>query len=258
MNVLFVGDVVGPQAVEYLAGRLQALRRDLNADLAVVNAENCGPSGVGMTVQLVERLLGAGADVITAGNHAFDGPEADAVLAHPRVLRPLNVSDGVAGRGTLTLETDAGPATVLVLADRAALALAPAVSEPPVSPHEAWLRAPRRGTVLVDFHAQSVMEKQAFAHAVDREAAAVLGTHTHEPTLHLDVLPGGTAFVTEVGMTGCRSGPQGFEPDRFIEIARGADRAAVPPPRPALGPITLGAVLVHTQRGAARAVQRVT
>ena len=104
MRVLFVGDVVGPAAVAYLADRLPVLRADLALDVVIANAENCGPTGIGMAVDLVERLVAAGVDVVTAGNHAFDGPEVAGVLAVPRVLRPLNLSPGVLGRGSITID----------------------------------------------------------------------------------------------------------------------------------------------------------
>jgi calcineurin-like phosphoesterase len=256
MRVLFVGDVVGPEAIGYLCGRLPELRREHRLDAIVVNAENCGPTGVGMTVASIERLLACGVDVITAGNHAFDGPESARALAHPRVLRPLNLRDGVAGRGAMVVPAGDARLTVAVLADRDAMALVPALRDAFLPPYEGWLGAPREGAVLVDFHAQSVMAKQSFAHAVDGQAAAVLGTHTHEPTLSVDVLPGGTALVTEVGMTGARSGPQGFDPARFIALARGVPRDAAPAPAPARGPITLGAVFVEIERGRAVAVRR--
>jgi calcineurin-like phosphoesterase len=93
MRVLFIGDVVGPRAVDWLASRLPGLRAEHAVDLAVVNAENCGADAASMTVEAVEQLLAAGADVITGGNHAFEGAEVEAVLGHERVLRPLNVSE---------------------------------------------------------------------------------------------------------------------------------------------------------------------
>jgi hypothetical protein len=110
MNVLMVGDIVGPDAVDYLAGRLPRLRRDLYLDLVVGNAENCAVTapvprgGFGMTAELVGRLLESGVDVITSGNHGRDGPDVEAVHGHPRVLRPHNFPEGVAGRGIATLE----------------------------------------------------------------------------------------------------------------------------------------------------------
>ena len=210
MNVLMVGDIVGPRAVDYLADRLPELRRDRDVDLVIANAENCalsGPTpwtGFGMTVELIERLLAGGVDVITSGNHGWDGPEAEAVHANPRVLRPLNLPGSVIGKGMLALEAGGETATVLNLGSRTAVM-------PRALPlYESFTAADPRGNAIVDLHGDSAWEKMEFATAVDGMAAAVLGTHTHEPTLNLHVLPGGTAFVADVGMTGPSGSPGGF------------------------------------------------
>src|SRR5215217_7710675 len=122
MNLLMVGDVVGPEATSWLAERLPGLRHEHAIDLVVVNAENCAVSvptpwaGFGMTQALVDLLLGAGADVITSGNHGWDGPDAKAVHSHPRVLRPLNMPPETLGRGVTTLEAAGKPVTIVNLA----------------------------------------------------------------------------------------------------------------------------------------------
>ena len=258
MRALFIGDVVGSEAVAYLVARVPRLRAELALDVVVADAENCSPTGIGMTVDAVERLVAAGVDVVTAGNHAFDGPELAGVLALPRVLRPLNMADGVLGRGSITIDVGGEPLTVLVLADRETLALAPAVAAFGRRPWDAWSATDRPGTVIVDYHAQSDMEKQAFAHAVDGSAAAVIGTHTHEPTLPLHLLPCGTALVTDVGMTGPTGGIEGFDAARYVEIVRGTPREAAPPVRVAGGPIVLGAVLLDVTAGRTTEITRVT
>jgi 2',3'-cyclic-nucleotide 2'-phosphodiesterase len=103
MRVLFVGDVVGPRAVDWLSARLPGLREEHDVSLAIVDAENCGADGASMSVAGVERLLAAGVDVVTGGNHAFDGPEFEEVLAHERVVRPLNVAEGGLTRSIVRL-----------------------------------------------------------------------------------------------------------------------------------------------------------
>jgi 2',3'-cyclic-nucleotide 2'-phosphodiesterase len=261
LRLLFIGDIVGPRATEKLAERLPELRRTLGADLVVANAENCattGPSphdGFGMTADLVEVLLGAGADVLTSGNHAWDAPDAESVLRNPRVLRPLNVPDGLPGRGVATVQADGRGVTVVNLASRTALPRA-------LPPHEAWseLRESLEAsedTVVVDFHGESVGEKQAFAFAVAGSAAAVFGTHTHEATLDLRVLEGGTALVGDVGMTGAAGGVQGIDPRYFLprDVSR---TEKILPSTVALaeGPIRLGAVFVDIREGRARALWR--
>lgn len=253
MVLLFVGDVVGAEATRQLADRLPELRYRHEADLVVVNAENCAPSGLGMTVELLDALFDGGADVITGGNHSWDGPEAEAALADPRVLRPLNVASGTPGRGTARTHAAAEPVTVVNLADRRALP--PSVTA--ASPYAAWQSADREGVVIVDYHGDHVIEKQIFARAVDGEAACVLGTHSHEPTLPLYVLPGGTGFVADVGMTGPVDGVQGFAYAGFVAGLRLADDCfALPLPEPIGGPIALGAVRVEIVDGSARRIER--
>jgi calcineurin-like phosphoesterase len=120
MNVLMLGDIVGPDAVTYLAKRLPGLRRAYDVDLVVANAENCAVTaptpweGFGMSVELVERLLEGGVDVITSGNHGWDGPEASVVHRHPMVLRPHNFPDNVMGKGMATPLTPTNPPSTYI------------------------------------------------------------------------------------------------------------------------------------------------
>ncbi|HMD51225.1 MAG TPA: YmdB family metallophosphoesterase [Solirubrobacteraceae bacterium] len=256
MHVLFVGDVVGPQAVEWLAGRLPGLRAEHHVDLTVVDAENSAADGASMTVQAVERLLDAGADVITGGNHAFEGREVEAVLGHERVLRPLNVPEGVPGRGALTLAVGGEEVRVVVLADQAALDVAPPFAQMAIDPFAAVSILGPGPTTIIEMHALSVTAKQALAYALDGEVAAVLGTHTHEPTLALHLLPRGTALVTEVGMTGPCDGPQGMHAQGVVQRVRGVPEPELSPLRPADGEIVLGAVLLEVENGLTRSVSR--
>jgi calcineurin-like phosphoesterase len=256
MNVLFVGDVVGPAAADWLAGRLPQLRSEFAVDLVIVDAENCAADAGSMSVAIVEQLLDAGADVVTGGNHAFDGSEVDAVLSHERVVRPLNVADTEPGRGALTTTTASGEAVrVVVLADRAALDVAPPNARMTVPAYEAYRALPPGPqTTIVEMHALSVGAKQALAYALDGEVAAVLGTHTHEPTLPLRRLPGGTALVTDVGMTGSDDGPQGLDAAAVVRAVRGESGD---PPGPAAGAFVMGAVLLDVADGRTRAIERI-
>ncbi len=256
MRALFVGDVVGPRAVQWLAERLPVMRSEHDLDLIVVDAENCGPDAESMTVNGVERLLAAGADVITGGNHAFDGTEVQAVLEHERMVRPLNVADDLPGRGSVTLRVGGQELRVVVLADRLALDYAPAHAHMTSEPFAAWSTLPAGPTTIVEMHALSVAAKQGLAYALDGRVAAVLGTHTHEPTLALRILPGGTALVTDVGMTGCDDGPQGIDPQAVIDRVRGLPPAELSPVRPAEGPMLLGAVLLEIENGLTRSLVR--
>ena len=256
MRVLFVGDVVGPRAVQWLAERLPILRAEHNVDATIVDAENCGPDAESMNVDGVERLLAAGADVITGGNHAFDGTEVEAVLTHERMVRPLNVADDVPGRGTLTVSVAGAQLRVVVLADRLALDWAPTYAHMTAEPLAAWSTLPAGPTTIVEMHALSVAAKQGLAYALDGEVAAVLGTHTHEPTLALRILPAGTALVTDVGMTGADDGPQGIHAQPVIERIRGLPASELSPVRPAAGEIVLGAVLLELEQGLTRSLRR--
>jgi 2',3'-cyclic-nucleotide 2'-phosphodiesterase len=256
VRILFIGDVVGPRAVDWLAGRLPGLREQNQVDLVVVDAENCAPDGNSMSLGGVERLLDAGADVVTGGNHAFEGAEWEAVLRHDRVLRPLNVAESVPGRGTLDVPAGGEQVRVVVLADDLALETGPPFAAMAREPYEALVALGRGPTTIVEMHALSVTAKQALAYALDGEVAAVLGTHTHEPTVELHLLPRGTALVTDVGMTGPRDGPQGMDPRAMVERFLGLDQSA--PPGPASGEIVLGAILLEIQGGRTRSLRRLT
>jgi hypothetical protein len=124
-------------------------------------------------------------------------------------------------------------------------------------PYGSWADADLEGTVVVDFHGDSAWEKMEFATAVDGRVAAVLGTHTHEPTSNLHVLPGGTALVVDVGMTGPTGSPGGFPLTHFAAEMRGEDTAALPPFGLSAGPITLGAVLLRIEDGKTERIERV-
>ncbi len=227
-------------------------------DLVVVDAENCGADAESMELAAVDALLAAGADVITGGNHAFDGEEVEAVLSHPRVVRPLNVAPGVPGRGTLTVQANGEQVRVVVLADGLALDFSPPWAHMTEEPYAAFAALPAGpATTIVEMHALSVTAKQGLAYALDGSVAAVLGTHTHEPTLPLHLLPGGTALVTDVGMTGPGDGPQGMRADRVAEQVRNPPSAEQrEPPGPAEGKIVLAAVLLEIDGGLTRAISR--
>jgi metallophosphoesterase (TIGR00282 family) len=258
MRLLFIGDVVGPRAVEWLAALLPRLRAEHRVDLTVVDGENCAADAASMSLAGVERLLDAGADVITGGNHAFEGSEVDAVLAHERVLRPLNVGEGVAGRGTLTLSAAGEDVRVVVLADNAALEVAPPFARMALDAYTAFAALAPGPTTIIEMHALSVTAKQSLAYALDGRVAAVLGTHTHEPTLPLHLLEHGTALVTDVGMTGPSGGPQGMDPRAVVERVRGVPEAELTPMGPAGGEIVLGAVLLEIEGGVTRSIRRLT
>ncbi|MFC9743190.1 YmdB family metallophosphoesterase [Streptomyces noursei] len=259
MIVLFCGDVVGERATERLAESLPALRRRHRVDLVVVNAENSAPDGLGMGAAQVDRLLMAGADVITGGNHSWDSEESVGLLDLPQVIRPANLAPGVPGRGVLHADAAGETVTVLNLADHCAMKSVKATAGKFLPAWDGWQQADKRGAVIVDYHGDHVLEKQIFAHAVDGEAAAVFGSHTHEATGPLYLLPGGTAFVTEVGMTGPGDGVQGFAPANLVSGLRSTGNPfSGAMPSVSVGPLVLGAVVLEVRDGRAVRMERVS
>lgn len=254
MRILAVGDVVGPEAARWLADRIPLLRSEHSLDWVVVNAENCavtGPSpmnGFGITTEVLQILIEGGVDAVTGGNHSWDGPDVDAVLAHPRVVRPGNLAE-TRGRGVLTLQKEGSVLTVVnLLSQTAAL---PAMNAPqPLPLWPAWQQlrdsGELTGAVLIDLHGESAWEKASFVSAIDGEVTALVGTHTHDPTARGHVLPGGTGYVTELGMTG-RLGftGGGFDPVHFAYAFRGEDVSVLPPYELATGPLVLGAIVLE-------------
>jgi len=247
MRVLFFGDVTGPRAVTALSNALPRWRRAHRIDTVIANAENAVVSrtddprlGFGMDTAAVETLLEAGVDVITGGNHSWDSPDAEAALDSARVLRPHNVFGTLPGKGVIELSSDAGSLIVINLMGASAAGERYTVSNP-----LAAFDALRLSTsaVIVDFQSESVAEKQTFAYAVDGRAAAVLGTHTHEPTSILHRLPKGTFFVAEVGMVGPDGGVQGIASEFFIHEMR--DFKEPHHFDLADGPLLLGAVVLE-------------
>ena len=181
-----------------------------------------------------------------------ENPEADTVHRHPRVLRPHNFPEGVMGKGVATLEIGGEQASVLNLGSKTA------AMPRALPPYESWLGVGLRGTVVVDFHGDSAWEKMEFATAVDGRVAAVLGTHTHEPTINLHLLPWGTALVVDVGMTGPSGSPGGFPLEHFAARMRGEDPASLPPFELAKGRMTLGAVLLRIEGGKTVHIERIS
>jgi metallophosphoesterase (TIGR00282 family) len=203
MRILFIGDVVGRSGREAVAAALPGLRDTLRAELAVVNAENAS-HGFGLAPDMADALFAAGADVITLGNHAWDRREIIPYIADtPRLLRPLNFPPGTPGAGAVTLEVGDGR-RALVLQAMGRLFMDP-LDDPFRATADLLAKHRLGGTVsaiLVDFHAEASSEKMAYAHFLDGQVSAVIGTHTHCPSADAQVLPGGTAFQSDAGMSG--------------------------------------------------------
>ena len=219
MRILFVGDVVGRPGRDAVEALLPGLRERLDADACIVNGENVA-NGIGITPRLADRLLAAGADVVTLGNHAWRREEIGPYLAaSPAVVRPANFQVGAPGRGLTVVEARDGT-RVAVLNLLGSLYLDPA--------HSMWelvddlVDQARAETpvVVVDVHAEATSEKVALAHWLDGRVTAVLGTHTHVQTSDARVLPDGTAALTDVGMTGPHDSVIGVVTDLAIKRMR--------------------------------------
>ncbi len=244
MRVLFFGDVVGRAGRNALVGALPVLRSRLAVDCVVVNGENAA-HGFGITARLCQELFENGVDVITLGNHAWDQRDLLQVINdEPRIVRPLNFPPGTPGRGITRVETPAGPVVVAQVMGR--LYTEPlddpfAAVEQALAPHPLGRDA---RAVVVDVHAEATAEKVALGHALDGRATLVAGTHTHIPTADAHVLPGGTAYITDVGMCGDYDSVIGMRKEGSLHRFR----HRVPGERlvPADGEATVCAVLVES------------
>lgn len=215
MKLLFVGDVVGSPGRRGFAVAMPALRERYEPDLVVVNGENSA-GGLGITEKTAGQLFDAGADVITTGNHVFRHRDAYEYLDRAeRVIRPANYPLGNPGRGHTVVEAAGTRVAVLNLSGGVGLR----VARSPFHEADAVLERVARDAdaIVVDFHAEVTSEKVALGWYLDGRVAAVLGTHTHVPTADARVLPGGTAFCSDVGMTGSRAGVLGVKKEGAIE-----------------------------------------
>ena len=215
--ILFVGDVVGSSGRRVAQAMLGPLRDELGADFVVVNGENAA-GGIGITPKHAEELFRAGADVITLGNHTYRHREIWPYLEERRdILRPANFLPTQPGRGTATVERDGVTLGVVNLAGNLFMNLAaPAL----VAIDEILREVAGADHVLVDMHAEATSEKVALGWYLDGKVTAVVGTHTHVPTADARVLPNGTAYITDVGMTGARGGVIGVRREQSIATMR--------------------------------------
>jgi 2',3'-cyclic-nucleotide 2'-phosphodiesterase len=215
VKLLFVGDVVGGLGRRTLAALLPELRERHRPDFVVVNGENAA-GGVGITRKTATEMLGLGVDAITLGNHAYRHREVyDYLDEEPRLVRPANYPKGSPGRGHTVVEAGGLRLGVVNLSGQVFLQAV----RSPFAEVDAILADLRDSAdlVLVDMHAEATSEKVAMGWHVDGRVLACVGTHTHVPTADARVLPGGTAYVTDVGMTGPRGGVIGVKREQALE-----------------------------------------
>lgn len=248
MRVLFIGDVFGTPGLRAAAAYLR--RERANYDLAIVNGENAA-GGFGITRKHFDTLRNAGADVVTLGNHSFDQAEAlELVEETPRLLRPANYPAGTPGLGAYVYQTD-GAGRIAVIQVMGRIFMDP-LDDPFRTVDEALDLIPEGVPVIVEFHAEATSEKKVMLHHLAGRAAALVGTHTHVQTAD-ETLYKGTAYITDIGMTGVQASSIGM---RFEEVH---ERLVAKLPRryrPAEGPATVCAVALEISGTRATAIRR--
>ena len=216
MRILFVGDIVGSPGRRILKDHLADMVQQRGIDLAIVNCENAA-SGFGITPRLAEELFAAGADVLSGGNHIWDRKEILEYFPHqPRLLRPANFPDGLPGSGLFAGKTRSG-VDYAVLNLQGRTFMAPIDCPFRAAERELARIPPETKIIVVDMHAETTSEKQAMGWFLDGKVSAVVGTHTHVMTADAHVLPKGTAFITDVGMTGPHDSIIGMAKESIIE-----------------------------------------
>ena len=251
-KVLAVGDVVGNPGLDRICHSLRKLKRQTCADFVIVNGENAAV--VGMTPRQGEEILDAGADVITMGNHTFGKRElVDYLDDCPQVIRPANYAPQTPGRGYGIFDTKAGPVAVVDLIGRCNMDYGP---DNPFLMAEKILKNLDTKLILVEIHAEATSEKLAMGYMLDGRVSAVWGTHTHVPTADAQVLPKGTGYVTDLGMTGPKHSVLGIRPELSIAKFRGDLTSRY---QWAEGPTKLEAVLftIDTATGLCKKAERV-
>ena len=253
-KILAVGDVVGSQGLKYLRKNLRRIQREYEIDFTVVNGENA--SNVGLTPEQAEDMFDAGADVVTLGNHAFRQRSIHEYLDEtPYILRPANYAPQTPGRGYGIFDSRIGDIAVINLIGRVNMDYGP--DNPFLMMDKILPEVAEAKLILVDFHGEATSEKLAMGYMLDGRITALWGTHTHVPTADAQVLPQGTGYITDLGMTGPKYSVIGIQPELSIEKFRGGLYNRY---KSAEGPCILsGAVFtVDTDTGKCTQVQQIT
>jgi metallophosphoesterase (TIGR00282 family) len=255
IKLLFIGDVMGRPGRRAVSELLPGLRDELGVDVVVANGENAA-GGAGLTRDTSRELFKAGVDLLTGGNHLFDKPEGIGYIERePRIIRPANYPPGTAGNTMGFVETGEGRVAVASVLGRIFM-------KPMDDPFRAArtlvdrAHTERARYLVMDVHAEASSEKMALGWYLDGEASVVVGTHTHVPTADERILPRGTAYITDVGMTGPYDSIIGMEKKPVLEhLTTGMRRRF----RPATGDVRLCSVLVEldAESGRANAIRRV-
>jgi metallophosphoesterase (TIGR00282 family) len=255
-RILFVGDVVGPLGLSTIEAVLPALRREHRVDFCVANGENAVGNGAGIDATTAARLFDAGVDVVTTGNHAYDAPGAAELFASGLpVVRPANLAGPGCGEASVVVERDGirlGVVNVIGANEgHVPIAACDEVERPVAEIGRA------ADLILVDVHASWPAEKLALGWLLDGRVCAVVGTHTHVPTDDARLLPRGTAYVSDVGMTGARDSLIGFRHDDMVRQIQHAE-ASLPAPVTSGEGVLMGVLITETIDGQRGAIERVT
>jgi metallophosphoesterase (TIGR00282 family) len=254
MRILFIGDIVGRSGRTIVNERLPGLIEDWKLDLVVINGENAA-GGFGITEVIYNELIDAGADAITLGNHAWDQREALVFIERaPRLIRPINYPKGTPGRGAALIETKNGKHALVINA--MGRIFMDAMDDPFAAIDHELTACPLKSgadAIVIDMHCEATSEKQSMGFFCDGRASLVVGTHTHAPTADHRIMPGRTAFMSDVGMTGDFESVIGMNKDeplnRFLRKLPGSKFEA------ASGPATLCGLAVETDDAAGLALK---
>jgi len=214
-RIIFIGDISGSGGRKFLGKCLAGIRIKYSPDLVIANGENCA-HGLGITDNTAKEIFESGVDVITTGNHVWDKKEALELLRkEERILRPMNYPTGVPGRGAYVYKAPENT-EVLVINLQGRVFMEPVVENPFLS-IDHFLENSHPKIIVVDFHAEATAEKQALGFHLDGRVSAVLCTHTHIQTSDIRIMPNGTAYQTDVGMTGSYNSVIGMKRDPVIQ-----------------------------------------
>lgn len=229
IKVLFFGDIVGRTGRRAVAAILPRLKKESNPNLIVANAENAA-HGIGLTFKIADEILRSGVDILTTGNHIFDKPDqADEVFekSSDKVIRPMNFEGNYKGLGWITFQTGNNKIIVANIHGQVFMEkqFDGLIGSPFAAFEEFLQKAPKSSIILVDFHAEATSEKKAFGFYVDGRVAVVIGTHTHVQTADAQVLPGGTAYISDIGMCGAANSILGVQKDKALDRFLGQPEA---------------------------------
>jgi len=254
LKVLFIGDIIGEPGRKMVRTNIRTLLDTHRPDLVIANGENAA-GGFGITPEIAEELFSLGIHVLTSGNHVWDKKEIEPYLSkQDRLIRPANYPEGNGGYGSVVISTAAGKAAVLNLEGRVFMSN---LEDPfRVAVREIEKLKKETAVVIIDFHAEATSEKVALAWHVDGKASAVIGTHTHVQTADERVLTGGTAFITDSGMTGPADSVIGVKKEQAIArfLTQTPHRFEIPK-----GPVQLDAVVldIDEKSGKAKKIERI-